>query len=181
MKINEILNTKLDIKLVSNQSNSHYITFQTVINNTTYHCEFEKPEIEQIKNIIANLLDVILTSNFDLKYDDEIISDEHIKQLHFIKTNIAKYKNLWLLSFYVNNDEESDFELTNKYDANSVFSFIKQSFEIFKQTNKINFICFESDGIKRTNVYKRLFTKFLNIKNTFEIKHNNKSFIILEI
>ena len=58
-------------------------------------CSLLNVEYYQIKDIIVNTLDVVLTSDFDLKYDDDIISDEHAKQLQFIKSNISKYKNLW--------------------------------------------------------------------------------------
>lgn len=182
MNLYEILDTKMDIKLVSNHTNSYHITYQTVLNDTTYKCEFDKLDLYQIKDILANILDVVLTSDFDLKYDDEIISDEHAKQLQYIKSNISKYKNLWLISFYyMDNDDESNFDLTNKYIASKVFGFVKQSFEMFKQTKKIKFICFESNSVKRTNLYKKFLTKFLNIKSTFEINYKNKTFIIMEI
>ena len=181
MKLYEILDTKIDIELISNKTNTHFITYQATINNLIYKCDFEKMNDVQIKQTLGFFFDVIFTSDFDLKYDDDELSNENIKQLQRLKTNINKYKNLWMISFSIETDGESDYSLTNNYDAIQVFNFIKLAYEDFKQKHKIDSFCYESKTTKRSKLYKRLFNKFLIVKNAIEFNHNNDTFAIMEI
>ena len=182
MKLYEILDTKIDIEIKINNIN----LFKTscVIDNIRYECDFEKiKSTSELKSVIDCVIyldnDYIPLNSFNSKQ----MTDNDLKKLKSLMQTMmnGELQNLYDVEFSINYGHKRSYELSNLHNANKVFNFIKQSFELLKHYHKIDYICYSSKGNKRTNTYKKLISKVINIKDEIKISYNENSFILLKV
>lgn len=179
MKLYEILDTKIDIVIKINSIN----LFKTScdIDNIRYECDFEKiKSTSELKSVIDYVIDL---NNDYIPVNSKQMTDNDLKKLKSLMQTMmnGELQNLYDVEFSIIYGYKRSFELSNLHNANKVFNFIKQSFELLKHYHKIDYICYSSKGNKRTNTYKKLISKVINIKDEIKISYNENSFILLKV
>ena len=179
MKLYEILDSKIDTVIKINNIN----LFKTMcyIDNIRYECDFEKiKSTSELKSAIDYVIDL---NNDYIPVNSKQMTDNDLKKLKSLMQTMmnGELQNLYDVEFSIIYGHKRSFELSNLHNANKVFNFIKQSFELLKQYHKIDYICYSSKGNKRTNTYKKLISKVINIKDEIKISYNENSFILLKV
>ena len=160
MKLYEILDTKIDIEY---ESNSNTFKAKATIDNNVYICVCDFAPLSEI--------------------DSNFIEFSHQKHLPDELKNLEQHiKHVWEISFYVlDHYGYHQHDLTNSNIPLKVFSFVKQSLIKFSKKFNQNYILFTSDLKSRKNVYSKLISKSIKIKNKYEFNNGHIDMIIMEI
>ena len=145
----------------------------------------------KLYEILDTKIDIKYKSNTKTFYTKSVINDseyevqcEHIdistEQYNRLKTNgltINDSDTIWYIVFMGPNF----YKLTNANIPLKVFSFVKQALIKFSKQFNPNYILFTSDLASRKNVYSKLISKSIKIKNKYEFNNGHIDMIIMEI
>lgn len=160
MKIYEILNTKLDIEY---EFDSNTFKAKALIDNDVYECVCDLKPLKFINSMNFGF------SHQKHKPDELNQLEQHIKQV-------------WEISFSIlDHYGYHQHDLTNANIPLKVFSFVKQALIKFSKQFTPNYILFTSDNKSRNQVYSKLISKNIKIKNRYMFNNGYYDIHIMEI
>jgi hypothetical protein len=160
MKLYEILDTKMDIEY---EIDSNTFKAKTIIDENVYIYVCDLKTLKQ-----SNFM------NFGLSHQKNKPNELGKLEQHI--------KHVWEISFSVlDHNNHHQYDLTNANVPLKVFSFIKQALLKFVNQYHPKYITFTADSNSRKNVYSKLISKSIKIKNKHVFNNGYVDVIIMKI
>lgn len=158
MLLTEIFDSKHDIDVIHN-TNTEFLC-NTTINNKTYACEF---------SIIPKYTKQRIIPKFINQYEKlKDVNPDEVWGLIF--GDIKTYKDEQLMNY----------SLTNLNNQNAVFSFVKQSFELFYKKQSPRWVLFVGNE-KRSGLYLKMFKRYKPNLKHYNCDINGLNFTLIEL
>ena len=160
MKLYEILDTKIDIAFDNESSN--FFNASTLIDNEHYGFDATLKPLTSVTNALYYSNNIKTKSNELIKLETDDI-------------------DVWVISFFNMGIGWLNYDLTGKGNSLKVLSFVNQALLQFVKQYHPKYIAFTADSNTRVNVYTKIISKAIKIKNQYKFDADKTDLIVMKV